>query len=417
MLLRNSECPGKAVRLAYCLNLHPADTLDGFIDGVRKITLPLRDRLAPGKEFGVGMYLPAKLASVLVADARQLARLKAFLDDNALDPFTYNAFPYGGFGDVDLKERVFRPLWNEPARLEFTLDVARVAVSLAGAADAARHLSLSTHTGGHSSRWAAREPRERDELTAACQRGWKEAARALSRLREQTGWSVLLALEPEPRANCNDTRELLAGFDARDAVELSRHVGACLDTCHAAVEFEDAAECWNRVAVEIEQRGAARLGKLQFTSALEVANACGNSAAIARLFALDEPRYLHQVTAQRGAQFERVGDLGTANAAWTRAEIAWEEFERIRCHFHVPVDREALGDGLSTTRAYAGEVLSRALARPHEWGGAELHVEIETYTWDVLPREARGAGELVDGLEREYRHVLGVLAAAGWIPA
>ena len=58
-----------------------------------------------------------------------------------------------------------------------------------------------------------------------------------------------------------------------------------------------------------------------------------------------------------------------------------------------------------------------ALARPESWGTQELHVEIETYTWDILPRAARGPGELVDGLEREYAHVLARLDGAGWKPA
>jgi len=55
------------------------------------------------------------------------------------------------------------------------------------------------------------------------------------------------------------------------------------------------------------------------------------------------------------------------------------------------------------------------LAHPEAWGTDELHVEIETYTWNLLPGSARGSGDLIDGLEREYRHVLSLLASAGWI--
>ena len=46
-----------------------------------------------------------------------------------------------------------------------------------------------------------------------------------------------------------------------------------------------------------------------------------------------------------------------------------------------------------------------------------MHLEIETYTWDVIPDAARGTGALVDGLEREYRHVIERLALAGWQPS
>ena len=48
------------------------------------------------------------------------------------------------------------------------------------------------------------------------------------------------------------------------------------------------------------------------------------------------------------------------------------------------------------------------------WRPSELHLEIDTYTWDILPGSARGQGSLVDGLEREYAHVIGELARAGW---
>ncbi len=65
-------------------------------------------------------------------------------------------------------------------------------------------------------------------------------------------------------------------------------------------------------------------------------------------------------------------------------------------------------------RCHADAILGRALAHPADWTGSELHVEIETYTWDVLPGAARGPGALVDGLEREYAHVLDLLARAGW---
>ena len=34
----------RRARLAYCLNLHAADTLDDTIAGIRAVTLPLRER-------------------------------------------------------------------------------------------------------------------------------------------------------------------------------------------------------------------------------------------------------------------------------------------------------------------------------------------------------------------------------------
>src|SRR5206468_2710540 len=54
-----------------------------------------------------------------------------------------------------------------------------------------------------------------------------------------------------------------------------------------------------------------------------------------------------------------------------------------RIHFHVPVFRDRLGP-FAGTQPYLREVL--ALARTTQ---LSPHLEVETYTWDVLPEELR----------------------------
>jgi len=148
MRFLHPEHPGRAVRLAYCLNLHPADTLEGLLEGLRTITLPLRQRLAPGREFGVGMYAPATLVERLVArdSRRPRDELRGFLREHGLDPFTWNAFPQGGFGAAGLKERVFEPTWADEARGRYTLGVVALAcgLHLRGDPEARWRLSLKT---------------------------------------------------------------------------------------------------------------------------------------------------------------------------------------------------------------------------------------------------------------------------------
>ena len=437
---------GRRLRLGYGLNLHAPRTLAELEDGLTAVTLPLRARVAPNARFGVGMYLPAELAHALdpARDAHALEPLAAFLVEHALDPFTFNAFPYERFQSDGLKERVFAPAWWERARLDYTLAVARIAVELAargasgGAArDAGRHVSISTHCG----QFGAFVEGSANELAAIAH--FARAALELARLEDARGVRVVLALEPEPRSACNDLAALarfrprllergarfLAGEHAvassRAETLLARHVGACVDACHAAVEFEDASTAG---------RGTGALAKLQFTSALAVREPATNARGRAALLALDEPRFLHQVTGRRGAELLRARDLGELATGLER----WLACDEWRCHFHVPVDLEDARDergaplGLATTRAFADAVLERVLRAPSAApGGAEgelgdlreLHLEIETYTWDVLPAFARGganatAGErLVQGLAREYAHVQGVLARAGWTPA
>ena len=414
MQLQHPEHPGRRVRLAYCLNLHAADDLAGTLAGIRRITLPLRDRLAPAGSFGVGLYFPARVALELEGSPRELGELTAFLHGERLDPFTFNAFPFGGFHAAGLKRGVFAPTWCEPERLRYTQAVARIAGALNPGREG--HVSISTHPGRFGP-WAAGEFERALELLRSC-------VATLVQLNEADAPPLRLCLEAEPRAVAGDTaacalslerlHAALAPEFGRELVE--RHLGLCLDACHSAVEFEEAHE-----AVQLATRTP--LGKLQYSSAIALREPGRNAAARAALFALDEPRYLHQTTGTRAGEALRADDLPELARACAEPDSPWLSCEEWRTHFHVPVDLERLGCGdssaaaLGTTREHAAAILRDLLAAPERWGGPELHVEIETYTWDILPGTARGAGDLVGGLEREYGHVLAVLAEAGWTPA
>ncbi len=411
--------PGPCVRLGYGLNLHPAeharDPVAGVLDGLRRIAVPLRQRFPEaGGAFGIGAYLPARAALALERDAgRERDEWLAILREEELDPFTANAFPFARFHEPGLKERVFEPGWADPERLAYTLAVARLAArarAQRGGSRELEHLSISTHAG----RFGAADPGQLAELAEAFLR----AALELGRLEEETGERVVLAIEPEPRSSANDTSELarlheLVRARARgpgQAERVQRHLGTCLDACHAAVEFEEPEEAFARATAQ----GTA-LGKLQFSSALSLSDPDRRSEARAHLLALDEPVYLHQVTGRRGGELARALDLPELARLWQRGAPAWRACEEWRCHFHVPVDRTSFEGGLATTRSQAERILDAALAAPERWGTRELHVEVETYTWNLLARQASDE-ELVGGLERELRHVWTRLRAAGWRP-
>lgn len=411
MLFLHPDRPGLGVRLSYGSNLYPSRDALGVLSGLRELALPLRACLAPGaQDFGVGAWLPARAAREFLTDERLLAELLELCAGAGLDPHTFNAFPHGEFHGPGLKERVFAPTWLDPRRREYTLDVARLAARARrerGGSRAGQHLSISTHAGLYAA-WLA--PGDRERLAEA----FCDAARALAELERETGERIVLALEPEPGSNANDTRELAdlmadvrARAKDRDADAVRRHLGCCLDTCHAAVEFEEPHEAFLRAT----EQGTA-LGKLQFSSALLLRDPDRNAAARERFLALDEPVYLHQVTARRGDERLRASDLPEV----ARAERAWRGCDEWRCHFHVPVDLVTFGaDGaLATTRAAAEAALAAALTAPERWGSSELHVEVETYTWNLLAPGPAGLEFVREGLARELQHVLGRLAAAGW---
>src|SRR5258705_1862863 len=268
MLWSHPDHPRARVRLAYCLNVHAAEDLAQLLAGIRDVTLPLRDRLARGDEsFGAGIYLPAQLARHLAGErgAGDLARLADLVARSRLDPFTYNAFPAGGFHADGLKAAVFKPTWMEEERVRFTLDVAHVAAHLArvAAGSPRSHVSISTHTGAFGA-----DVRGEDDVRA-CARDLARAAAGLAAIEQRTGVRIVLSLEAEPRALCGDSASLarfLSSLPERcegAATEpvLARHVGACLDACHSPVEFDDAAAAFGLATA------AGPPGKRQFSSA------------------------------------------------------------------------------------------------------------------------------------------------------
>jgi sugar phosphate isomerase/epimerase len=386
----------RVVHLAYCTNVHAGEDFDAVLAGLREVSAPLRARLVPAGQLGIGLYLPHAVARELEARPARFDELRTALDRGGLYVATLNAFPYGGFHAARVKEEVFRPTWADPERLEHTLTCARLLARLAPA-DVAP--CLSTHTGG----W---RPWGRDgAFGAAVRAGLQAARRALRGLERE----VLLALEPEPDSTQESVAELAAflhaersaageGAPARDLL------GVCLDTCHAAVLFEDAS------GVERELRGRARVAKLQLSSALELREPGQDAAARVELAAWAEPRWFHQVRGRRrdGALLASE-DLPALFAA--PLEAAWLDCELWRVHFHVPIFLDAIG-ALGTTRAEMVALFRRALEL--DWTRV---FEVETYTFDRLPptlRAGTGAEALVHSLEQELAAASAVLHERGF---
>lgn len=424
-----SDPNGPTARLGYCLNLHPAESIDDVLHALRRYAAGVRDRVhvGSGEPFGVGMYLGPEVARTLSNDDAALGRLVTVLREERLDPFTFNAFPYGKFQRDGLKEHVYSPTWAEIERLVFTVDVAQVAAKLwAALGRRGSHVSISTHPGAYGPSISDRS------LLSRCAENFGRAVGELARIEESTGVRIVLSLEAEPDASSRNSRALaefnvlarLVGgriledefsYSANEAKErMRRHLGTCLDACHSAVEFESAAEAREFATHE------GPVGKLQFSSALRLVGPAGRPEAQAALLGLDEPRFLHQVTANSAPasrdSFLHLPDLPALRDELEDVESDWQRADEWRCHFHVPVDLPDAG-GLETTRDHADELLRELLSSPWSWGTRDLHVEIETYTWDVLPEAAGAASseaELVAGLAREYDHVLETFEACGW---
>ncbi len=365
---------GSTVHLAYCTNVHPTEDVESLVQQVQIFGSGIRARLGVAR-LGLGLWLPAPVAAHLAGHS-DLDRLRQVLDAHGLEVVTLNAFPYASFHAPQVKKAVYRPDWFEERRLDYTLDCATVLARLMP--DDARRGAISTLPLGWRAPWYAdRQRRAREHLD--------RLADGLAKIETAERRTIRVGLEPEPGCvveTVDDALERLAGVDAD-------RLGVCLDACHLAVQFEDPDSAVRRL-------GAAGLPitKLQASAALQLTRP-GDPAQRAGLAEYAEDRFLHQVRELAGGRIAARDDLPDALAGSRPlpGRGPW------RVHFHVPV-HVAPEPPLESTSHHLGSTLGAVLGGEHPKTDV---VEVETYTWSVLPAGLRPKNpeELADGLAAE----------------
>jgi sugar phosphate isomerase/epimerase len=383
-----------ALPLSYCTNVHPGRSVAEVEAGLDRYTVPIRQRF--GHALAAGLWLARPVMSELLAAPNGVAHFAEGLARRGLTCHTLNAFPYGDFHSARVKENVYLPDWAQPERLEYTDQCARVLASLLPPDTDGSISTLPLGFKGFAPPGGF--------LDASAQRLIDCAAR-LDWLFQQTGKLIRLAIEPEPFCVLETTPEAIAFFERlwRAAEQrglqgaVRKHVGLCFDVCHQAVEFEDVAAC-----VETLDRAGVRINKVHISCALQLDNPAANAEGRSALHRYVEPRYLHQTIAELpDGRFARAMDL--SDELIDRPGRNFSSASCWRVHFHVPVDADRLGP-LGTTRP----ALKQALGAVAKLDYAP-HLEVETYTWEVLPG-AEGT-DLVEGLARELTATRGLLLA------
>lgn len=379
--------------LTYCSNVHPAETWAEVANMLAHEVTAVANVAGREGSFPVGLRLSAAAAREL-ATPRAFDELQALLAEHAFEVCTINGFPFGEFATAPVKAAVYEPSWADPARVAYTLDLARLLVRILPTH--ASYGSVSTvpigfRLGTHAQDRAAAH--------------LVDVAVSLMQLEVATGRRIVVALEPEPMCTmatavdverwfarylwtdaatvAGAARHGLAPPQVRDAVH--RHLGVCFDVCHAAVEFDDPVAALDRFdAVGIV------IGKIQLSCALTLTP---DPESLATLAAFADDVYLHQVVVRgHDGGLARYLDLPDALDDATAAAA-----EQWRVHFHVPVFAESLG-AVQTTQPELIAVLRHASQR------ADMHFEVETYSWPMLDPQFRGA-RLADDIARELAWV------------
>jgi sugar phosphate isomerase/epimerase len=396
------DAPGNP-HLTYCTNIHPGESWPEVRVNIERFVLAVRDHVTPRQRFGIGLRLSAEAAEAL-ARPGEVEAFRAFLDEHDLYVFTINGFPYGPFHGQPVKEEVYLPDWRSEARLRYSDQLATLLAALLPE-EAGLEGSISTVPGA----FRAHVLNEADvaDMTDKLARHLA----TLHRLREETGKRISLALEPEPCCYLETVADTVAFFERRlfapNVVRdlagrtgmsrgqsedfLRHHLGVCFDACHMAVEFEPV-----DAALQAFRDAGIRVVKIQISAGLRVHIARHDTRVLDALGAFADPVYLHQVVERRDGELRRYLDLPQALESAARFGGAPREW---RIHFHVPLFREQLGP-FDSTQPYVRELLD--LVR-HEL--VSQHLEVETYTWDVLPEEHRRE-DLVTAVARELRWVM-----------
>lgn len=400
--------------LTYCSNIHPGESWQEVRRNLGRFLPKIRARLSPHGAFGVGLRLSAQAAEQL-AEPETMEEFQAFLAAEQCYVFTLNGFPYGVFHHARVKEEVYLPDWRDEERLEYTNRLAGIMAQLLPD-EPGLEGSVSTVPGA----FKAEVKGEEDVLLMA--RNILRHAAELHAIRQRTGKMVTLALEPEPCCYIETVAEAVDFFrdyllapallaELAENLEVTperaetivrEHIGLCYDACHMAVEFEDTGQALAALA-----KAGIKICKFQISSALKLSFRRGDGRPAKTLSDFAESTYLHQVVERTGAGLVRYADLpeGLAAEALADGKQGGKDGEAVewRVHFHVPIFLEEMRN-FQTTQSELIELLQRLKVN-----APCPYLEVETYTWDVLPPEYKSA-DLADDIVRELEWVKQMLA-------
>jgi NOL1/NOP2/fmu family ribosome biogenesis protein len=396
----------KGFHLSYCSNIHPGETWDATFENLKKYIPEVKERLTYEKPFGIGLRLSHE-ASLVLEKAEKLREFQSWLASQNAYVFTLNGFPYGDFHRTTVKDQVHFPDWTTTERRDYTIRSFKILAELLPKGQDGG-ISTSPISYRH---WF----KSKAELNAGMETATihlLEVVAELVVIKKQTGKSLHLDIEPEPDGILENSDEMIWLFSdwllpkgkpwlaaklnvSEEQAEeyLKEHIQVCYDVCHFAIVYEKPADTFAKFA-----KAGIKIGKIQISAALKVsipAEPEARNLVKLNLLPFEESTYLHQVVARaKDGSLESYSDLPDALKVLNTTEK-----EEWRIHFHVPVFLDNYGS-LDSTQDQILIVLNEIL-KNHSLTN---HLEVETYTWEVLPEDTRLS--LGESISRELAWVI-----------
>ena len=403
------------LHLTYCTNIHPGETWTEVENNLKQYIPSLKTRLSPDKPFGIGLRLADTAARELL-EGDNLDRFQIWLQTRDLYVFTLNGFPYGGFHHRVVKDKVYAPDWCSNERLDYTLRLMEIlAVLLPDNLDGGISTLPISYKPWQQNSHDRHKTLHQSSLNLAM------AIARMAQIYQNTGKLLHIDLEPEPDGMLENTAEVIdffqkwllpiAGNWLRQKLSVSQaeaeswiaeHIRVCYDTCHFAVEYEEPEDIVRRL-----DNAGIKIGKIQLSSAIKIdipVQITRRKLIVKQLLPFAESTYLHQVIARyedkqnetaSSTKLKYYSDLSLALTHFLTTEAReW------RTHFHVPIfvrnyqQFESTQEHIEKLLQLLPDITTR-------------HLEIETYTWEVLPPETKL--DILTSIQREYQWVLSVI--------
>jgi len=390
--------------LTYCTNIHAGETWAEHFKAIQQAIPAIKQQLSPEHPFGIGLRL-SNAASIDLIKEDNLQPFINWLQEQQCYVFTMNGFPYGGFHHTVVKDNVHTPDWTTKERVAYTIRLAKILAALLP-----EGMEGSISTSPLTYRHWHKGSEETHAVSQQATINLLYVVEALIKLKKGTGKTIHIDIEPEPDGLMETGPEFMQwyqdyllpigisflkeqlNYPEEDAVKaIKEHVQLCYDICHFAVGYEDHAGVLQQLKAQ-----DIKVGKIQISAALKaiLPDAVEQRGAVIQAFRrFNEPVYLHQVVArQKGGGLKRYPDLPDA-----LQEADAPDASEWRAHYHVPLFVEHYG-ALQSTQKDIQLVLQLHREQPFS-----THLEIETYTWEVLPEELKLP--LTDSIVRELEWV------------